>query len=106
MPRPSRFPAAAACLALGLAACGPEQPVIGPPPAESNNLLTVGPGDPCGAGRLQGLVGQDAGAANVAALPGGSRILYPDMASGPAYKADRITIRVDAGNRITDVTCG
>lgn len=103
---PRRLPGAAACLALGLAACGPAQPVVGPPPVESDLLQTVGPGDPCGAGRLQGLVGQDASNANVAALPGGSRILYPDMTSGPAFKADRITIRVDAGNRITAVGCG
>ena len=94
------------CLAIGLAGCGPEQPVVGGPPAESNGLQPVGPADPCGAGRLQGLVGQDAAAANSAALPAEYRILYPDMSAGTGFKQERVTIRVDGQNHIMSVQCG
>jgi hypothetical protein len=92
--------------ALALGGCGPEQQVVGGPPAENSGLQTVGPADPCGAGRLQGLVGQEARAANVAALPAESRILYPDMSAGTAFRQDRVTVEVDNASRITGVRCG
>ena len=95
LPRDRRSPAAAR-----------SQQVVGGPPAESNGLQPVGPADPCGAGRLQGLVGQDAAAANSAALPAEYRILYPDMSAGTGFVQDRVTIRVDGQNHITSVQCG
>ena len=94
------------CLALALGACSPGQQVAGAPPEESNGLQPVGPDNPCGAGRLQGLVGKSAADAYVAALPAGSRILYPDQSAGPAFVQDRITVKVDSSNVITSVQCG
>jgi Peptidase inhibitor I78 family len=96
------------CLVFGLAGCGPEQPWVGAPPVEDNVLNErTGPADPCGAGRLQGLVGQPASNANVAALPGESRILYPDMAFNlNDFQQGRVTVRVDNSNVITSVRCG
>jgi len=66
----------------------------------------MGNADSCGAGRLQGLVGQDASAANGAAFAGEFRILYPDDAGGAMYRPERTTVRVDAANRISKVQCG
>ena len=60
----------------------------------------------CGAARLQGLVGQDASAANGAAFAGEFRILYPDDAGGAMFRPERTTVRVDAANRISKVQCG
>jgi len=62
--------------------------------------------DSCGAGRLQGLVGQDASAANGAAFTGEFRVLYPGEAGGAMFRPERTTVRVDAANRISKVQCG
>ena len=41
--------------------------------------------------------------AGVAALPAESRILYPDMSAGTAFRHDRVTVEVDNASRITSV---
>jgi hypothetical protein len=102
---PTGLAALPLCLVL-LLGCGPEPPVVGGPRAQGDLLQTVGPADPCGAGRLQGLVGQDAAQANVAALPEMSRVLYPDMGDGGPFMQQRVTIRVSNANTITSVGCG
>ena len=63
-------------------------------------------GDPCGAGRLQQLVGQGAEALNAAALPVELRIVYPGAETGPAFRSDRVTVTVDELATITSVACG
>ncbi len=105
MPHLFRICGTAFCLAIGLAGCGEQQVAVGPP-EESNNQMPVGPADPCGAGRLQAMVGENAGAADSANYPGESRILYPGMSGGPAFVQNRVTVRVDGENRITSVACG
>jgi hypothetical protein len=95
-------------LALALGACAPDPDAVGRPMtgAQSPGATYLVPGDTCGAGPLQNLVGQNAGALNAAALPVESRILYPDMPAGGAFRSDRLTATVDDSDTITRIACG
>ena len=96
------------CLALALGACSPEPDpdAVGRPMTPGNLQDKVFVGDPCGAGRLQNLVGQNAEVLNAAALPVESRVIYPGAATGPAFRSDRVTVTVDQSATITSIVCG
>lgn len=74
--------------------------------ALGDGVFMPGNTNSCGASRLQGLVGQDASAANAAAFTGDFRVLYPGDAGGAMFRPERTTVRVDAANRISKVQCG
>jgi hypothetical protein len=95
-----------ACLALALAGCSPDPDAVGRPMTPGTTQDRVFVGDPCGAGRLQSLVGQNAETLNAAALPVESRIVYPGAETGPAFRSDRLTVIVDESATITRVECG
>jgi hypothetical protein len=96
-----------ACLAIALAACSPDPDAVGRPmTATGLTGAYLPPVDPCGAGRLRGLVGQNAAALNSAALPAEYRIVYPWNEGGGAFRAERLTVTVDASTTITRITCG
>lgn len=90
---------------LALAACstGPEDHS---PDALGEGVAMPASDDSCGASRLQGLVGQDASAANGAAFSGEFRVLYPGDAGGAMFRSDRTTVRVNDQNRIAKIQCG
>lgn len=90
---------------LALAACN-TGPVDHPADTLGEGVAMPDSDDTCGARRLQGLVGQDASAANGAAFTGEFRVLYPGDAGGAMFRPDRTTVRVDGQNRITKVQCG
>ena len=91
---------------LGLAGCDTgATPFIGDAHGEGVYMPGSGGGS-CGADRLQGLVGQDASAANGAAFTGEFRVLYPGDAGGAMFRPQRTTVRVDDANRISKVQCG
>jgi hypothetical protein len=95
------------CFTLALAACAPDPDAAGRPmTATGNPNAYLVPDDPCGGGRLRYLVGQDAAALNSAALPAEYRIVYPWSEGGGAFRADRLTVTVDADTTITRVACG
>ena len=62
--------------------------------------------DTCNAARYATLIGQDATALERVLLMGPVRVIRPDMAVTMDYSAARINFAVDAGNRITGITCG
>jgi hypothetical protein len=95
------------CLAAALAACSPDPDAVGRPmtPTADPTAYLV-PSDPCGAGRLRKLVGQNAAALNAAPLPAEYRIVYPWNDGGGAFQAERLTVTVDASTTITRITCG
>lgn len=74
--------------------------------ALGNGVFMPASDDSCGASRLQGLVGQDASAANGAVFTGEFRVLYAGDAGGAMFRPQRTTVRVDASNRISKVQCG
>jgi hypothetical protein len=92
---------------LALAACAPDPDTVGRPmTATASQTAYLVPSDPCGAGRLRRLVGQDASTLNSAALPAEYRIVYPWNEGGGAFRSDRLTVTVDASTTITRVSCG
>ncbi len=62
--------------------------------------------DTCGSAQYANLIGQDATALERVLLMGPVRVIRPDMAVSMDYSAARINFAVDAGNRITGITCG
>lgn len=73
----------------------------------------LGEGDPfpaasdsCGASKLQGLIGQDASAANSALFTGSYRVLSAGESGGAMFRSYRTTVRLDAQDRIAKVQCG
>jgi hypothetical protein len=94
------------CLATALAACSPDPDAVGRPmtPGQLQDRDFVS--DPCGAGRLRHLVGQNASTLNAAALPAEYRIVYPWNDGSGAFQAERLTVTVDASTTITRITCG
>ena len=93
------------CCLAALAACEPDPDAVGRPMTAGANEYLV-PSDPCGAGRLRHLVGQDASALTAAALPAEYRIVYPWNEGGGAFRSDRLTVTVDADTTIARVACG
>ena len=99
--------------ALPLAACSspppktadePPQAVVDPVPAGSEGVT------PCRQEAFNGLVGKVADAATVekAVRDSGAkhaRIVKPNMAVTMDFREDRVTIQVDADNRITGIGC-
>ncbi|MEF3047906.1 I78 family peptidase inhibitor [Pseudotabrizicola sp. L79] len=82
-------------LALLLAGCvAPEGPDRVPPERGA-----------CGAGELQGLVGQSGDVLARMTLPEGTRIIGPVTAVTMDYRPDRLNIDLDAAGRITRVHC-
>lgn len=65
----------------------------------------VGP-ESCGAGALQGLVGQSATVLQTMKFAGPMRILRPGMAVTMDYSPDRLNIEIDDAERIIRVQCG
>lgn len=100
--------------ALPLAACSsppprtadePPQAVVDPVPAGSEGVT------PCKPEAIKGLVGKVADAATVdkAVKDSGAklaRVVKPNMAVTMDFREDRLTIQVDAQNRITSIACG
>jgi hypothetical protein len=78
-----------------VAACTPE----GTPPQDPTTPT-------CGAGALQGLVGQPAAVLETMKFAGPVRILRPGMAVTMDYSAARLNIVIDAAERIERVECG
>lgn len=89
----SRTPMPLAALCLALAGC--VEPVPDLPPA-----------DACGAPGLQGLVGQPRSVLAAMTFAGPVRVIEPGMAVTMDYSPNRLNIELDAGGRITRVTCG
>jgi hypothetical protein len=92
-------------LLLALAACD-TGPAPHPADALGDGVAMPAASNTCGASRLQGLVGQDASAANGAMFAGDFRVLGPGETGGAMFRSDRTTVRVDAANRISRVQCG
>ena len=86
---------AAVALALALAGCVAEEPA---PVLPSD--------DACGAPGLQGLVGQPRSVLATMTFAGPVRVIEPGMAVTMDYSPNRLNIELDAGGRITRVTCG
>ncbi len=61
--------------------------------------------DACGAGELQGLVGQPASVLTTMKFRLDTRILRPGMAVTMDFRPDRLNIDIDAGEKITRVYC-
>lgn len=76
-----------------LAACVTETP----PPAPQGS---------CGAGALQGLVGQPATALQVMRFAQTVRVIEPGMMVTQDYSADRLNIYIDEAGLISLVVCG
>lgn len=78
----------------GLAACVAATPPL--PPEQ----------DSCGAGQLQGLVGQPAAALQAMRFSQPLRVIGPDTMVTLDYNADRLNIHVDEEEKISRVVCG
>ncbi len=96
------LPLAAACLlGLGLAACTTERPTAAEPPAPNA----------CKAEAARFAVGQtwsDALAEQAREASGARSVrgLFPGQAVTMDYRQDRLNLRVDESQRVTDVNCG
>ena len=100
--------------ALPLAACSsppprtadePPQAVVDPVPAGAEGVT------PCKPDAVKAMVGKVADAATVdkAVKVSGAkhaRVVKPNMAVTMDFREDRLTIQVDAQNRITSINCG
>ncbi|WP_421701464.1 I78 family peptidase inhibitor [Aliiroseovarius sp.] len=82
-------------LSLALAAC--QSPAAGPAPLDFTPT--------CGADRLQGLVGQDAGIISEIEINAPLRVIHPGMAVTEDYNPARLNIAVDENGIITRVWC-
>jgi Peptidase inhibitor I78 family len=87
----------AAGLLIGLAACVPVDAPEQPAPIQ---------GGTCGAGALQGLVGQPSTVLHVMKFAGPVRFIRPGMAVTMDYRDNRLNIDIDASETITRVVCG
>jgi hypothetical protein len=100
-----RFSILVCALSLITAACTMTPAPIGPPPPP-------GPiAGSCDASAVQWAVGQPASASvleqvTLASGARSARVLHPGEMVTMEFSADRLTINVDAGNRIIDLNCG
>lgn len=60
----------------------------------------------CGAGALQGLIGQSAEVLETMKFAAPTRILRPGMAVTMDFSPDRLNIEIDGAERIVRVQCG
>lgn len=60
----------------------------------------------CGAGNRQDLVGQPVNVLDASALPEGTRVLFPGMASTQDFRPDRLNITIATSDQIERVYCG
>lgn len=89
-----RAAVAAPLMALALAGCVIEDPVLPAP----DNL--------CGASELQGLVGQPQSVLQTMRFAGPVRVIQPGMAVTMDYLAERLNFWIAEDGRIESVTCG
>ena len=80
---------------LALAAC--QSPAAGPTPLDFTPR--------CGADRLQGLIGQDAGIIPEIEIDAPLRVIHPGMEVTADYNPARLNIAVDENGIITRVWC-
>lgn len=90
------LPILAAALALG--ACLPT--------VEDVEMPTVPPENACGAAELAGLVGQDRKVLEAMEFSGPLRVIEPGMPVTADFNAERLNAELDAGGRITRLSCG
>lgn len=62
--------------------------------------------DACGAGALQGLVGQDRGVLAAMTFPNPTRVIEPGMAVTMDFSPARLNIWLGETGRIDRITCG
>ena len=92
-----RYPVPAALGALFLlTACMAE---VSPPAA-------VAPEDACGASALQDLLGQPVAGQDFGTRAAAQRVMADGSAMTMDYRADRLNVTYDTGNRITRIWCG
>lgn len=84
-------------LLVALTAC--QSPLSSPQPGPIDLTPT------CGADRLQGLIGQDAGIITDLEIDTPLRVLHPGMAVTADYSPNRLNIMVDENGLITRVWC-
>ncbi|WP_181164474.1 I78 family peptidase inhibitor [Amaricoccus solimangrovi] len=99
-------PFRAACLGLGallaLGACAGLRSG-----GEEVAAASAGSGrDSCGAIDHQSLVGQSAATLDPAALPEGTRVLFPGMPATTDHREDRMNVEVGSGDKVARVYCG
>lgn len=78
-------------LALGLAGC-----IVADEPDRNA----------CGAGGMQGLVGQSRAVLAAMTLPSGTRIIEPGMAITEDYRPERMNVEIGEDGRIARIWCG
>ena len=89
-------------MVLLLAGCVRIGPMAGPGTGPVALLI----GDRCGAGMVQGLVGQPFVVLADVDLPGALRVIYPGQEVVSEVQATRLNAAVDGATRITRVYCG
>lgn len=94
--RQNKARAAVLGLAMALAGCVVEAPPVPDLPPEGA----------CGAPGLQGLVGQHRRVLETMRFAVPVRVIEPGMAVTMDYSPQRLNIELDAGGRITRVSCG
>lgn len=96
------------CLAglLALGACDKMKDAGASADADVNKAAADLGEDQCGAGAQQLLVGQSAGTLDPAALPAGTRVLFPGMPVTMDFRADRLNVEVGDGDKVARVFCG
>lgn len=97
--------------ALPLAACSHPPKTAATPPAEDMPAKVAGGPATCDPEKLGGLAGQMASEAVIkkAVQDSGARharVMKPGMAMTMDYREDRLSIEVDAQNRIVRANCG
>jgi len=99
----SKAPSVLLLASLALAACTP---------ANSDYFTKVNPtapaalNDSCGASAYQHLVGQPLTALASVTIPDPKRIIEPGSAVTMDFVAERLDIRLDVTDHISDITCG
>lgn len=99
----------AGCVSFG----GPSEPVVAdalPPLGAAQDIGSSDVQRPitgtCGMEYLQQYVGQPRTHVDRRSMPENYRVLGPDSVTTMEYRQDRLTIRVDADDRIESMTCG
>jgi hypothetical protein len=99
-------PFRAACLGLGaLLALGACEKMKQGGEDVASAAGTLGT-DSCGAIDHQSLVGQSASVLDPAALPAGTRVIFPGMPVTMDHREDRMNVEVGGGDKVARVFCG
>jgi len=96
----------AALFCLTLAACVPATPIGGPIPPPMPEPMPPGHSGACGAGDLMGYLGHPVTDLPASGPWGTLRVIRPGMMVTMDYSESRLNARVDARDRIIDLTCG